>query len=341
MKKTVVFIAVSVVLTFSSGCMVVSTGTTEVGVRTKKIGPHKGVQQTVYAPGSTYFFLPFINDWNVFDTKLVNMEMTFDPTRGDRRNRDDLLFKTIDGNDISLDVIISYRIDPQKAPYILENVASSSRELKDLVIRTVARSRPRDIFGELTTEEFYVAAKRDEKAGEVLKELNRILNQYGVIVEKVATRDYRFNHAYQKAIEDKKVADQLAEKNKSAAKAAVEEYRKRLEVAKGDVAKMKAKVDGEFQQAKISADAYYEKQSRIAEAIIAEGKADAKGIEEMNKALAGAGGEVMVKLKIANALKNKKILLIPSSEGGVSMRTLDINQLIGLSAKAGTKIADK
>ena len=31
--------------------------------------------------------------------------------------------KTIDGNDISLDVIIAYRIDPQKAPYILQYVA--------------------------------------------------------------------------------------------------------------------------------------------------------------------------------------------------------------------------
>ena len=40
--------------------------------------------------------------------------MTFSSTRGDRRTQDDLVFKTIDGNDISLDVIIAYRIDATK-----------------------------------------------------------------------------------------------------------------------------------------------------------------------------------------------------------------------------------
>ena len=320
-----------VILMTMTGCMIVSTDTTEVGVRTKKFGPGKGVEQKVYAPGSTYFFLPIINDFNTFDTKLVNMEMTSDPNRGDRRTQDDLLFKTVDGNDISLDVIISYKIDPKKAPYILEHVARSDGELKDIVMRTVARSRTRDIFGELLTEEFYVSSRRDEKAQEVEQILNEILNDYGLIVERVLTRDYRFNKAYQQAIEDKKVADQLAEKNKSAAKAATEEYLMKLEEAKGEVAKMKAKVDGDFRQAKINADAYYQQQERLAEAIRAEGRAEAKGIEEMNKALSGGGGEIMVKLEIAKALQGKKIILLPTSGGGIDLRTLDVNSLLGIS----------
>ncbi|MBN1551164.1 prohibitin family protein [bacterium] len=334
MKKSyVLFASISCMILMLSGCMVVSTGPTEVGVRTKKIGPNKGIEQTIYSPGATYFFLPFINDWHTFDTKLVNVEMTFNTNQGDRKRRDDLLFKTIDGNDISLDVIISYRLDPMKAPYILEYVARDNDQLKDSVIRTIARSRPRDIFGELMTEEFYVSSKRDEKAQQALDELNRMVQSYGIIVEKVLTRDYRFNPAYQQAIEDKKVADQMAEKNRSSAKAATEEYLKKLEEAKGEVAKMKAKVDGEYTQATIAADAYYEQQSKIAEAIEAEGLADARGIEEMNKALAGSGGEVMVKLKIAEALIGKKILLLPVSSGGIDFRTLDLNKLIQSSSQ--------
>jgi regulator of protease activity HflC (stomatin/prohibitin superfamily) len=185
------------------------TGPTEVGVRTVGWHPFKkrGVQDDVYQPGAVYFFSPFLNDWHVFDTRLQNVEMTFDRKRGDRPIRDDLLFKTIDGNDLSLDVIISYRIDPQKAPHILQKVASSDFELKDNVVRTIARSRSRDIFGELKTEEFYVSDKRDEKAERTKAELNAMLNPYGVIVERVSTKDYRFNPAYQKAIEDKKVAE--------------------------------------------------------------------------------------------------------------------------------------
>jgi len=330
-RKMSLQICLILTLLVSSGCMVVSTDTTEIGVRTRKIGPGRGVEQKSYAPGSTYFFLPLLNDFHVFDTKLVNLEMTYDPNRGDRRSKDDLLFKTVDGNDISLDVIISYKIDPAKVPFILENVARSDSELKDIVMRTVARSRTRDIFGELSTEEFYVSSKRDEKAQETERILNEILNKYGLIVERVATRDYRFNRDYQKAIEDKKVADQLAEKNKSATKAAREEFLMKLEEAKGEVAKMSARADGDFRKDKINADAYYAQQAHIADAIRAEGRAEAKGIMEMNKALSGGGGEVMVKLEIAKALKNKRIILLPTSGGGIDLRTLDVNQLLGIS----------
>ena len=144
------------------GCGFHTTGETEVGVRTRKVGffGPKGVEDRVYAQGATYFFMPFINDWHVFDTKLQNLEMTFSKTRGDRRSQDDLVFKTIDGNDISLDVIIAYRIDAEKAPYILQYVACDDATLRDTIVRTVARSKPRDIFGELKTEAFYVAESR-------------------------------------------------------------------------------------------------------------------------------------------------------------------------------------
>jgi regulator of protease activity HflC (stomatin/prohibitin superfamily) len=307
-----------------------TTGPTEVGVRTIKWHPiyQRGVVEEPLAPGGTYFFSPVFNDWHTFDTRLQNMEMTMIANRGDRAHRDDLLFKTIDGNDISLDVIISYRIDPQKAPQVLQFVAGSDVELKDNIVRTVTRSRTRDIFGELTTEQFYVADKRNEKSEQVKSVLNEILQPYGVIIERVSTKDYRFNEAYQDAVEARKVADQVAEQNKSAAKAAEEEYLKKLEEAKGEVNKMVAEVDGRFRQAQIEADAYYQQQQRISEAIEAEGVTQAKGITEMNKALAGSGGEVMVKLKIAEALAGKKIILLPLSGAGMDIKTTNINKLL-------------
>jgi hypothetical protein len=67
----------------------------------------------------------------------------------------------------------------------------------------------------------------------------------------------------------------------------------------------------------------------LAEAIKAEGVAEAKGIREMNNALAGSGGEAFVKLRIAEALQGKQIMLLPVSEGGLNLKTTDINQLIG------------
>ena len=330
MKQRLILVFMATTLVFIQACVFHTTGETEVGVRTKKLGLFfkQGVEDRVYEPGSTYIFLPYINDWHTFDTKLQNLEMTLEPEKGDRKSKDDLLFKTIDGNDISLDVIIAYRIDPAKAPYILQYVATSNQSLREKIVRTVARSKPRDIFGELKTEEFYVANKRELQAERAKEVLQEILGPMGVVVINVLTKDYRFNREYQAAIEDRKVADQQAEKYKSGQRAAAEEYKRKLEEAKGEVNKMVAKVDGEYLQAKIEADAYFEKQKLLAEAIEAEGIAEAQGIKEMNEALTGIGGEALVKLKIAEALQGKKIFLLPVSEGGMNLRTMDINQLI-------------
>ena len=329
-RFSILLVPVLVMLT-AAGCIVPrTTGETEVGVRTRKIaflGP-KGVEDKVYAQGTTYFFLPFINDWHVFDTKLQNLEMTFSEGRGDRRTQDDLLFKTIDGNDISLDVIIAYRIDAERAPYILQYVAPDDETLRDKIVRTVARSKPRDIFGELKTEAFYVAEAREEQSRKAREALQNILGPMGIVVEKVLTNDYRFNAEYTKAIEDKKVADQQVEKNKSAQHAATEEYKRKLEEAKGEVNKMVADADGQYLKAKIEADVYMEQQQLLAKAIEAEGVAEAKGVQEMNNALAGAGGEAILKLRIAEALQGKRIILLPVSEGGMNLKTTDVNRLI-------------
>lgn len=315
-----------------AGCMPYSTGSTEVGVRTITWSPvgNKGVEERVYAPGQTYFFMPFLTDWHTFDTRLQKIEMTATIGRGDRYGADELLFKTIDGNDIGLDVTIQYRIIPEKAYEILQKVALNDEQLKENLVRTITRSKPRDIFAELKTEDFYISEKRIGKAEETKKVLNEILAEYGVIIERVNLGNHKFNPEYEAAIEDKKVADQLAEKTKSETNATLEEYLTKVEEAKAEVETITAEADGEYKRSVIEVDAYYEQQEHLAEATLAEGKAEAEGILKMNEALAGSGGEAMVKMEIADALMNKRIIMVPIGGGGLDVRTTDINALLEL-----------
>jgi len=314
----------------ASGCMPYSTSPTEVGVRTNKLGllGGKGVVDTVYEPGGTYFFVPFITDWHTFDTRLQSLEMTAAVNRGDRPGRDDLLFKSIDGNDIGLDVIITYQIVPEEAPLILQQVAESDEQLRSNIVRTIARSKPRDIFGELQTEEFYVAEERTAKAEQVRTRLNEILGKYGVTVQRVSTRDYRFNEEYQQAIEEKKVADQMVEKLKSETAAAEEEYRTKVAEAEATNAKIQEQADGEYRRAVIEADAYFEQQKRIARAIEAEAIAEAEAMQRLNLALSGVGAEKLISLAIAEALQGKRIVMLP--EGGFDIRSTNVNELLQL-----------
>lgn len=313
-----------------NGCMY-KTGSTEVGVRTVKwsLFGQKGVQEEVYQPGSTHFFLPFVNDWHTFDTRVQILEMTTAAESGDRPTDDDLRFKTVDGNDIGLDVVVTYRIDPKLAAKILQEVATDDLALREGIVRTISRSKPRDIFGELVTEEFYIATERDKKSDEVRQRLNEILNPYGVVVDQVNTNNYRFNEKYEAAIAERKLADQEAERLKSETRAKEAEYLTKVEEAKAEVETMMANALGEYERAVIEADAYYKQQELLAEAILAEGRATAEGVRKLNEALAGSGGEAMVKMKIAEALAGKRILMLPVG-GGVDLRTTDMNQLLQL-----------
>ncbi len=317
-----------------TGCVPHSTGTTEVGIRVRKLGifAKTGVEDKIYAPGATYFFLPLINDWFTYDMSLQKIVMVADVSRGDRRSKDDLTFRTRGGNELRLDLIIQYRIDPQKVVHILKDVAVSNEALRDLILRTIGRSRPRDKFGELTTEEFYVAKIKEGKAEEVKTILNKELAEYGIIVERVSTGTFQFVDAnYRQAIEDKKIAEVERERWIKAKSAQEEKNKEWLQEAQATVNQIQEEWQGKLKEAKLDADAYYKAKLNIAQAIRKEGENESKAIIEMNKALASQGGLVKLQLKMWEVLKNKKIIFLPQgNKGSIDLKTTDINELLKL-----------
>ncbi len=320
-------------------CTPHTTGSTEVGVRTNKMGIvfDKGVQDTVYAPGSTSFFPPVITDWQVFDTALQNLEMSRESDSGSRAGDDSLNFKTIDGNDISVNVTVSWRLDPAQAPYLLRFVGRSTREVEERLVRPVSRTIIRDVLNELGSEQYYNAEVRFRKAAECKEHLDHYLGGEGIIVEQVLLGEHRFNPRYMKVIQDKKVAEQDASRLKSETTAAIAQMNRELEVAKGEVTRTVATAQGQSDQRRLQADAITFERQKQAEAALAEKRALAEGLTERAKALAGSGGRNKVKLEVAEALQGKSIVFLPSGSG-MDLRTTDVNdllQLYGVRAVAG------
>jgi regulator of protease activity HflC (stomatin/prohibitin superfamily) len=313
-----------------TGCTCHSTGANEVGVLTRKVAPFGkvGVQDEVYGPGATYFFPAIITDWATFETKLQNLKMT---KRPEDREVDDVEFKTVDGNDISVDVTVAWRIDPTKVPAVLQRVGESTQDVQERLVRPAARAYVRDALNRLKSEDFYVADKRFATAEEAKRLLSVALNPEGVIVEQVILGEHRFNPAYEEVIREKKFAEQNAEKLRSEGSAALEEAKRNLESARGRVSQQIATSNGELAQAKLAADAQLVKARNEAQAILAEARSRAQGIEKENAALGGAGGRTMVKLRIAEALIGKRIVLLPTGKGA-NLQTLDVNQLLNAAA---------
>lgn len=323
-----------------SACVPHNTNSTEVGVRTVRVAliGQPGVVDEPYPPGGTYFLPIFLNDWNAFDIGVQNLAMTADKTKGARAGDDSVSFKTADGNDISVDVTVTWRIIAEKTPYLLQFVGEDTKSVEERLVRPVTRATIRDILNQLRSEQFYDATVRFTRAEDIRTVANEFLNPEGVMVEQVLLGEHKFTEKYEDVIKAKTLAEQEAAKLRSESEAAREQMRRELEVAKGEVNQKIEQARGEAQQVELGADADYFSKQRQAEGRLAEARANAEGLKAKAKAMAGAGGRSMVKLKVAEALQDKPILFMPT--GGMDLRKTDMNsflQDIGALSTAGEK----
>ncbi|MBK9139418.1 MAG: prohibitin family protein [Verrucomicrobia bacterium] len=295
-----------------------ATDSTEVGVRTVKWLGTRGVEDRVYQPGAAYFFLPIVNDWDTFDTRLQVLEM-----KGDSQ----LTIKTRDGNDLFVDMTFSFRIDPAKAPFIRQYVAANDAELREKVVATVARSRTRDFLGALSTDDFTHTDARNAAVEQAKAGLQEIFDEYGIILERVAVMDYRFDPDYLKVITEKKIAEARALEVRAQIEAQREANKRLLNEAEGQVKAMLATMQGRYSNTVSAADAEFDQKQAIAEAILAEGTNQAQAIAKQREAMASAGSETQIQLAIATNLVGKRLIMIPSGNA-VSLQTLDLNKLL-------------
>lgn len=295
-----------------------ATDSTEVGVRTVKWLGARGVEDRVYQPGAAYFFLPIVNDWDTFDTRLQVLEM-----KGDSQ----LTIKTRDGNDLFVDMTFSFRIDPAKAPFIRQHVAANDAELREKVVATVARSRTRDFLGALSTDDFTHTDARNAAVEQAKAGLQEIFDEYGIILERVAVMDYRFDPDYLKVITEKKIAEARALEVRAQIEAQREANKRLLNEAEGQVKAMLATMQGGYSNTVSAADAEFDQKQAIAEAILAEGTNQAQAIAKQREAMASAGSETQIQLAIATNLVGKRLIMIPSGNA-VSLQTLDLNKLL-------------
>src|SRR5262245_52755298 len=295
-----------------------ATDSTEVGVRTVKWLGKKGVEDRAYQPGAAYFFLPIFNAWDTYDTRLQVVEM---------KGPSQLPFKTRDGNDLFVDLTFSYRIDPQKAPYIRQFVARSDLDLREKVFKTVARSRTRDFFGALSTDEFTHTDDRNKAVELARVGLQRIFDGYGIVLERVAVMDYRFDPDYLKVITDKKVAEAKTLEVRAQMEAQREANKRMLNESEGQVKAMIASALGRYSNTVSSTDAEFDQKRILAEAILTEGTNSALAIIKQREAIASAGGETQIQLAFATNLVGKRIIMILSGNA-LDLQTFDLNKAL-------------
>lgn len=312
MKKTLTLAAASILSLATLACTPHSTDATEVGLKFNKITSATELAD----PGATYFFVPIVNDWKTFNVATQNLLMTANSVSGDRKVKDDLQFKTRDGNDIETDVTVRWRVDRSKVEHIWRNVAPDTDSLKERVVRPLARTYVRDVLNRLDSEEFYNPDLRFAAANDATKLLGHHLAPYGVVVEQVILGDFWFKKEYQELINKRKEAEKNAEKLEAEILATLEANQANLQQKVAELTRQLTVSEGQLEQAKRAADAYVVRRKQEAQATVAEKSAVAEGIRKERAALNSSAGDAYVNLQLIDALQKKEIRQMPKLPTG-------------------------
>lgn len=297
----------------------------EFAVRQVYVGPGQGIQDNVYGPG-VHLVIPGYEKLHVFPRNLQVLEFNDDQLQAsaEASYAPSLHVQTSEGYRVTVDVSVLYRISD---PYKVVTSVGPGSAYETALVRPRAETALRQTLGQLDAEQFYEGSLRRQKSWEARDLLTKELEPDGIQVWAVLVRHYTYDDRYQEAIENRKIQDQTVFKNRAEAIAAQEEAEKNRVLAAGqaivDVEKQRG--DTEVQKIKAEADLYAKKKNADGDLQVQLAEAEAKRLE--NDALSAAGASNVVGLQMAEALKNTKVIIVPT-EGAHAVDPLNLDQLI-------------
>ena len=297
----------------------------EAGVKQINFGVGKGIEPYVYGTGLHYVGVG--ETMHRFPVRLQVLELSNSRSEEDlegHRIAPGVNIQTSEGYAVQLDLTVLYRIaDPLK---VMQTIGPG-RLFEDSAVIPRAQQDLRRALGELDAEDFYRGDKRVQKARAAQQALEAELRDKGIEVVQVLIRRYTYDQRYQQAIEQRKIQDQTVYKNEAEAKSASAAAAKNKIVAEGAAAVQVELARGEAEVKKLEADAALYRRKKAADGDLLVKLAEAQGTELENQALRGAGSENMVGLRMADALRGTRVIVLPT-DGEGAMNPLDLKTLL-------------
>lgn len=250
--------------------------------------------------------------------------LVHDPRTGNESVR----IKTSDGNDVWVDVIVGYRINPVQAHRALKNVGLKSGNFQEEIeqlVNSIARGKIRSYLSGLDTKGVLSTDSLNEAMEKAKARINESLVDFGLEVTSLEPQRVTLHPDYDQVLQMKLVAYEEAE-----------EYKEEAEKAKQLAETMRFKAKGEADALIALARGRKARILQLAKAVetAMEYEADAEGvkyielangIEAISIELAASGGDRHVGLAIAEAIQGKPIVIVPS-DGSLNM--VDVNEIL-------------
>ena len=228
-----VVVGVALLIGLVGGIVAVDAGT--VGV--VKMGG--GTTGKVMQPGFN-FKKPLLEDVEPITVQLLKYETAkaeyWDEKSEERDNvyyDHPIITNTSDGQRLDMTYTVSFRIDPDKAEWIVNNIGSEKGLVEQIV---KGRSRPivRQMPTGFTATQMYEEAGRAECQKRIEDRLHPDFEANGLILEAFLIRQPGFSADYLAVLEEKQVAMETVEVKKQEAEAALFERNKRIAQAEGE-----------------------------------------------------------------------------------------------------------
>ena len=268
-------------------------------------------------------------DW--VESKLSRIDQRQYIVDHDRRRGDKSVWiKTADGNDAWLDVVVQYKVAPERAYLLVQNMrmkngTSNVEEDVEALVESMVRSSIRFYLSALNTIDIAVTEKRADQVEKSFEDLNDKFGIFGLELVSLYTPRIRFHRDYEMMIELKQVVEEEKEEFKVQMETAREMIKKNESRAQGIANAMVERANGRLGAAEFKAEAELEAKTKEAEALGFKYVELANGIDAQAKALAASGGQTHVGLAISEALQGKRIIIVPG-EGNLNM--MDVNDLL-------------
>ncbi len=186
--RTIQFVTLFISVLFLSNCSVIRQG--EVGMK-RRLGV---LSPNVIQPGSVGFN-PFTSTIIKMPIRTMNMEISSNlPSK--------------EGLNVAAVISILYRIEPNKAPYIVENIGVGNEQN---VISSVFRSTAADVCSRFFAKDMH-SAQRANIEREIATQMSGLLVPRGFVIEAVLLKNIQLPAGLARAVEEKLEAEQDAQR---------------------------------------------------------------------------------------------------------------------------------
>jgi len=271
--------------TVSSGLVFINPE--ERGVVISAVAP-KGYREEILQPGLRWI-IPFAENVVRYPISRQTYTMSIAPSEGQIIGDDSITARTADGQEIFVDASIIYSVEPSQV--IQVHIFWKDTYVEGLV-RPLARGVIRDVVSQYKVEEV-VTSKRLEMTEQFRTQMTEKLAANGLILYDFILRNITFSPEYAASVEQKQIAEQLAQQ----AKFVVEQRKQEAEQAR--------------QSAQGRADSVIIEAKGDAEARLIQAEAEAKALELIAAALKDKP-ELLTYQYITKLTPNINVMLLPS-----------------------------